>query len=221
MACDCADRRNGETESDKARMAAFCKMKGEGGACLERLLLVASNENGMKMFGQLLNGRRFDYTAKSASGGEARRLLLENDFDLILINTPLSDEFGEELAEQAAESRGAVIVLVKSELADRVSYKVADNGVMVVEKPTSVSLFDAVLRMAEIASAKLMRLEQENARLQRRLEETKAVSTAKCLLIEREGLSEPQAHRYIEKLAMDSRRPRIQIAREVIQRYGG
>ena len=186
---------------------------------MERLLLVAGSENGMKMFSQLLGGRSFEHTSKCSSGGEARRLLLENDYDLIIINTPLPDEFGEDLAEQAAQSNAAVIVLVKGEQADRVSYKVADDGIMVVEKPTSISLFEAVLRMAEIASVKLSRLEKENYRLQRRLEETKTVGTAKCLLVDKEGLSEPQAHRYIEKLAMDSRRPRLLVAQEIVERY--
>ena len=112
-----------------------------------------------------------------------------------------------------------MIVLVKGELADRVSYKVADDGIMVVEKPTSISLFEAVLRMAEIASVKLARLEKENLRLRHRLEEAKTVGTAKCLLVDKEGLSEPQAHRYIEKLAMDSRRSRLLVAQEIVGRY--
>ena len=53
---------------------------------MERLLLVAGSENGMKMFSQLLGGRSFEHTSKCSSGGEARRLLLENDYDLIIIN---------------------------------------------------------------------------------------------------------------------------------------
>lgn len=38
-----------------------------------------------------------------ASGGEARRRLNEKDFEVVVINTPLPDEFGHELGAYAVE----------------------------------------------------------------------------------------------------------------------
>ena len=46
----------------------------------------------------------------------ARRALAENSYDLVLINTPLPDEFGTRLALDACESSSAgVLLLVKAE----------------------------------------------------------------------------------------------------------
>ena len=43
------------------------------------------------------------------------------------------------------------------------------------------------------------------ARLERRIEDMKIESKAKCLLSLRRGMSEDQGHREIEKMAMDNR----------------
>ena len=43
------------------------------------------------------------------------------------------------------------------------------------------------------------------------------VSRAKCLLIENRGMTEAEAHHYIEKEAMNSRRTREQVAEEILE----
>jgi len=64
-------------------------------------------------------------------------------------------------------------------------------------------------------------LEAENARLRAKLAAEKTVCRAKCLLVERRGFSESEAHRYIEKLAMDTQDTRRSVAEQVIREYGG
>lgn len=39
------------------------------------------------------------------SGAEARRRILESDFELIVVNAPLPDEFGHELCSSAVEKQ--------------------------------------------------------------------------------------------------------------------
>ena len=48
------------------------------------------------------------------------------------------------------------------------------------------------------------------------LEETKLVGRAKIILMEKMRITEPEAHRYIEKEAMDSRRTRKEVAESII-----
>lgn len=45
------------------------------------------------------------------------------------------------------------------------------------------------------------------------------VDRAKCLLIQYRGLTEEQAHRAIEKQAMDTRQTRVAVAQTVIDHY--
>ena len=45
------------------------------------------------------------------------------------------------------------------------------------------------------------------------------MNRAKCLLIEKLGLSEEQAHREMEKLAMDERLEKVELAKRIIKKY--
>ena len=44
---------------------------------------------------------------------------------------------------------------------------------------------------------------------------------AKWLLIERRGMTEAEAHRYIEKEAMDTRLPKREVARDILRTFEG
>ncbi len=130
---------------------------------------------------------------------------------------PLPDEFGHELAQLAAgETTAGVILLAKAEIADSVAEKVEDDGVFVVPKPLSRVLFMQALRMTRAARSRLSGLQNENRRLQKRIEDIRLVDRAKCLLIECCGMSEPEAHSYIEQQAMNRRCPKRDIAQGII-----
>ena len=45
------------------------------------------------------------------------------------------------------------------------------------------------------------------------------IDRAKCVLIQVLGMTEPQAHRYIEKQAMDMRVSKRQVAEELLKTY--
>ena len=151
------------------------------------------------------------------SGAQARRALVDGDFDLILINTPLPDEFGHELAQAACETAAGVILLAKAEIADDVAAKVEDDGVFVVPKPLSRTFFLQALRLSRAARARLSGLRRENRRLQQRIEDIRAVDRAKCLLIECCGMTEPDAHAYIEQQAMQRRCTKRAVAEDIIR----
>lgn len=158
---------------------------------------------------------QFCYTA---SGAEARRALVNGMFDLVLVNTPLPDEFGHEMAQTAAhDTLAGVILLAKAEIADSVAEKVEDDGVLVVPKPLSRVLFMQALRLMRAARQRLTGLQSENRRLQQRIEDIRTVDRAKCLLIECCAMSEPEAHAYIEQQAMKRRRTKREIAESIIQ----
>ena len=62
----------------------------------------------------------------------------------------------------------------------------------------------------------LRRREEQQATLEEKVAQLRLINRAKWVLIEREGLTEPEAHRRIEKAAMDRRISREQVAREII-----
>ena len=60
-------------------------------------------------------------------------------------------------------------------------------------------------------------LRAENDRLADKLAQLRLVDRAKCFLIEHRGLTEAEAHRLIEKQAMDTRATRGEVATALIE----
>ena len=185
---------------------------------MERILVVSSTEKTHAMLAQFLSSCGVQsQLCRAMAGSEARRALVDGEFDLVLVNTPLPDEFGHELAQLAAgETTAGVILLAKAEIADSVAEKVEDDGVFVVPKPLSRVLFMQALRMTRAARSRLSGLQNENRRLQKRIEDIRLVDRAKCLLIERKAMTEQEAHRWIEKQAMDRCVSRKVIAEQIL-----
>lgn len=190
-----------------------------GGGNMESVLVVSAPK-GQEAILQLLNQGGGCQPQSVPSGGEARRLLLETGYDLVVINAPLSDEFGAELALYVAQQGfSGVILLVRREQADMVSAKVEDYGVFVVEKPLSRQMFYQALRLVAASRRRMLGLKQENARLMQKIEEIRLVDRAKCALIQYLGMTEQQAHRYLEKQAMDLRVTRREVAQGILKTY--
>ena len=185
----------------------------------ERVLVVSTGEKGRAALCGLLQSGGFQKLSTAAAGGDARRTLLESEFDLVVLNAPFPDEFGDDLAAVCAEQSCGVILIVKAEQADELAAKVEDYGVLVVEKPVNRQLFFQAVRLVLAARRRALGLKRETVRLQDKIEEIRLVSRAKCVLIEVLGMTEPQAHRYIEKQAMDLRCTRREVAQSVLGTY--
>ena len=188
----------------------------EGG----RALLALGGEKYRPQWERLLRENGFSQVEAASSGGEARRLLLAGDWDLLLIAAPLPDEFGHDLATDAAEQGLPVLLSVKAELWEEASARVGHAGVVALGRPFSRAVFAQAVGMLRAAQAQVGKLREENKKLRQKLEELRAVSRAKCLLVEYLHLDEEGAHKYIERAAMEERKTRRAVAEEIIAEYG-
>ena len=186
---------------------------------MESVLIVAGSENSRTALSGLARMCGLSKQALVSSGSDARRLLVDNDYDLVLINSPLPDEFGSELAITACGALSSAILLVKAEVADEISEKVETAGVFVLEKPINKALLFKSIHLAGVQQVRLSGLQKENRKLKDKIEEIRMVDRAKCLLIQFEGMTENDAHRYIEKTAMDGRVSRLSIAKNILKTY--
>lgn len=188
----------------------------EGG----RALLALGGEKYRPQWERLLRENGFSQVEAASSGGEARRLLLAGDWDLLLIAAPLPDEFGHDLATDAAEQGLPVLLSVKAELWEEASARVGPAGVVALGRPFSRAVFAQAVGMLRAAQAQVGKLREENKKLRQKLEELRAVSRAKCLLVEYLHLDEESAHKYIERAAMEERKTRRAVAEEIIAECG-
>ena len=145
----------------------------------------------------------------------ARRELLENSYDLVVINTPLPDEFGTRLAHSAA----GVLLLVKAEHFPDIDGRLTPQGVLVLSKPMSTQLFTQSLRLLCGTRERLRGLEKKNATIEEKMEEIRLVNRAKWLLIGELNMTEQEAHRYIEKQAMDRCVTKRAVAEQILSTY--
>ena len=169
---------------------------------------------------ELLPTDKFSPILTVSTAGEARRLLVDRDIDIVVINSPLSDDFGVELAIEASEDLNCgVLIFVKAELQDNVSERVEGCGILTLSKPVSRQLVYQSMNLLVAARQKIKALEEKTSTLQGKMEEIRLVNRAKLLLIEHLKMSEPEAHRYIEKTAMDACVKRRKIAEDIIRTY--
>lgn len=144
----------------------------------------------------------------------------EGSYDLIIINAPLPDDTGVQLAIDAGGAKGTVVLLlIQGELYEEVFEKAAPHGVFVLSKPISRPILAAALGWMESARARLRTLEQKTISIEGKMEEIRIVNRAKWLLISELKMDEPQAHRYIEKQSMDRCISRRDVAEEIIKTY--
>ncbi len=172
------------------------------------------------MISDLLHAQTFSRIATMQNCAEARRELVENQFDLIIVDSPLPDECGDDFAFYAAEQTDSgIILIVDNDILFDISAKVEDAGVFVLPRPVSPEFFYQAVKLLIASRRRVMSLETENQKLQKKIEEIRLVDRAKCILIQYLNMTEAQAHRYIEKQAMDLRQSRLVTAENILKTY--
>lgn len=187
---------------------------------MDSILIVSSSKKGMSFFTEVLSQNSYGEIVTVTNGGEARRLLVERDFDLCIINAPLIDEFGDEFAKDIV-SNGIVqvILVVRTDIYDEVSERVEELGVITIAKPMNRTIFWSALKIANATYNKMCRLKKENNKLLQKIEDIRMIDRAKCILIQYLNMTETEAHRYIEKQAMDMRSTRKVVAEGILRTY--
>lgn len=143
--------------------------------------------------------------AFASSIREARKALCDEVFSLVVIDSPLPDGSSRELAVQAVNSELDVILLVPAAHAGKIAAGMERYGVFVLPKPLQESQVIVLLSLIRARQAKINALYEQNMRLSRRLDDSRVICKAKCLLALVRGMDEEASHRYIEKYAMDQR----------------
>ncbi|HIQ67498.1 MAG TPA: ANTAR domain-containing protein [Candidatus Faecousia excrementigallinarum] len=186
------------------------------------VLVVSSTESFGTSMAPLLPPTDYYPVVYARSSGEAQRLLAESSYDIVIINTPLSDDFGLGLACYVSSNTTAgVLLLVKNDRYTETSAKVLSYGVLTLPKPTSSQMITQTLGVLCATRERLRQMEEKQLSVEQKMEEIRLVNRAKWLLIETLGMSESDAHRYIEKQAMDLRISKAQVAKNIIHTYQG
>lgn len=190
-------------------------------AIIQSVLIVSSSQKVVEYLTGLLPARQFSPIVIAASAGEAKRILSNTGFDIILINSPLPDEFGTQLALDIAQGNPAagILLFVKADVFEQVTAGVESAGVLTLAKPGTRQTIYQAIKLLTATCAKLHIFEEKNQSLEAKMLEIRQINRAKWLLVEHLHMSEPEAHRYIEKTAMDQCVKRLEIAQSIMKTY--
>ena len=168
----------------------------------------------------MLNGSCFDPVRIVPSVSEAKRAWSERGYDLVIVNSPLPDDPGVGFAVDVASSRSSVaLLLVSSDIYERAVPKTTEYGVFTLFKPLSRQIMELALSWMQASCERLRKMEKRSVSVEDRMKEIRTVNHAKWILISNKGMEEPEAHRYIEKQAMDRGVSKLEIAEEIIAAY--
>ena len=80
-------------------------------------------------------------------------------------------------------------------------------------------IFWSALKLVNATYNKMYKLKRENNKLLHKIEDIRMIDRAKCILIQYLNMTEAEAHRYIEKQAMDMRATKRIIAEGILKTY--
>lgn len=184
------------------------------------VLVVSSAEKLNTALSSLLPEARYAPVQTVGNVSAAKRIWSERSFDYVIINSPLPDEVGTRFAIDIGKAAGTVVLLlVKAEIHNEVREKVAEHGVFTLPKPVSLQVLSLALDWMASMRERLRGMEKKTLSFEEKMEEIRIVNRAKWLLISELKMDEPQAHRYIEKQAMDRCVSRRDVAEEIIHTY--
>ena len=166
------------------------------------ILIVSAAEQFDQFIRKSLPGYSTVETVKSAA--LARRSILEKYYDIVVINSPLPDETGEDFAiDVTGTCSASVLIVTPQDQFDGALLRVTDYGIMVMPKPSPRGRIDKAVRYLLAVQNRMHQLEKKTQTLEEKIEEIRFVSKAKVLLVEKLHMTEDEAHRQIQKQAMD------------------
>lgn len=158
----------------------------------------------------------------AASISQAKRILINTDVDLVIIDIPLATEDGVQFAIDLACSKSfdyGIILLTKENPSNQNFYQTERMGIVTFKRPLDIHLLLQTIQLLLSFRNKIKKLESKADKLQQKLEDDRLVNRAKIFLVEHLKMSEQDAHHYIEKMAMDRCVKKTKVATDIIRIY--
>lgn len=187
---------------------------------MNRILIVSKKKEIGDALAKLIRPFKYGKIDQTDSAQEAKRKVRRSDYALVIINTPLSHQFGTELALEMSGLDGPdLILLVKNEALPGVERKLTNAPVYIVPKPINRQELIRDIRYILNNRERRETLRAQNEKLKKKLKGTKVLFRAKLVLMEKLEMSEEEAHRYIQKRAMDEGRRPEEISEAIVKFY--
>ncbi len=181
-------------------------------------VIIADDESLIRMdLREMLTNLGYLVVGEVADGRSAVNQARELRPDIVIMDVKMPDMDGIEAATILTAERIAPVVLLSAysqrELVDRAR----EAGVVgYLVKPYREEDLTPAIEVALARFREFQELHKQVADLEQALETRKLVDRAKGILMDKQGLSEAEAFRKIQKMSMDNRKPMKDVAEAVI-----
>lgn len=188
-----------------------------------RRVVIAEDEALIRLdLAEMLREEGYDVVGEAGDGQEAVEMAERLRPDLVIIDVKMPRRDGIDAASEIAGKRIAPIVMLTAFSQRDLVERARDAGAMAyLVKPFTIADLVPAIELAVSRSEEIAALEREVSSLTEQLATRKLVERAKGLLQSTQGLSEPDAFKWIQRAAMDKRATMRQIAELVLDTFDG
>jgi two-component system, response regulator PdtaR len=182
-----------------------------------KAVLYMRDENLRGSLKKRLEGRGFAEIIASTSPGELYADALESHPEVAVIEFSASDRDASAMVKKLWERLGIPIIMI-AESCDLETMQTWGESVVatILAKPVREEELMAAITLSVAAARRVDKLKEEVATLKESIESRKIVEKAKGRLMERDKLTEAEAFRRMQRLAMDRRISMRQLAEAIL-----
>ena len=182
-------------------------------------VLIAEDEALIRLdLAEMLREEGYEVIGQAGDGQEAVELAESLKPDLVIMDVKMPRRDGIDAASEIASKRIAPIVVLTAFSQRELVERARDAGAMAyLVKPFNINDLIPAIEVAVSRFSEIAELEKEVASLADRLETRKLVERAKGLLQAKQGMSEPEAFKWIQRAAMDRRTTMKRVAEVVLE----
>lgn len=185
---------------------------------MEHVLIISGSQGAGASLARLVQDRFRCKPGVVESAYQARMALEKSpSCELAVINAPLIDESGVDLAKYVTQKTSAsCILLIKQETAEQLGDLTDRHQVILMGKPLNKDYLYQVLQTIDITLRRALCIYEENQRLGEKIKDIQTIDRAKFMMMQYQGMTESEAHAYLEKYAMNKRKRKTIAALEII-----
>lgn len=181
-------------------------------------IVIADDESLIRMdLREMLTNLGYLVVGEAGDGRSAINVARELRPDLVIMDIKMPDLDGIEAAKILTEERIAPIVLLSAYSQQDLVQRAREAGVTAyLVKPIRESDLPPAIEIALARYQEFIEVQKQVDDLSEALETRKLVDRAKGILMDRQGLSEAEAFRKIQKMSMNNRKPMKEVAWAII-----
>ena len=185
-------------------------------------IVVAEDDNDTRqMYCRLLGALGHKVVGQAANGGDLVALCSKLKPDLVIADIKMPEMDGIEAADLICKNEPVAFVLVSGHYDKKLIERAQLNHVLAyLVKPLEPGELEAAIGVAMSRFAELQALRAETATLRQALQDRKVIERAKGILMQRAGISEPDAFRRLQKLSWDKNEKLARVAEMFILAEG-